>query len=65
MVKTCWETLEALAREDDRVVIFASDSLNHREQFLTHNMPQYVEMGIAEANLVAAASGAAACGLKP
>lgn len=65
MVNTCWNTLSQLVAENEQIVVMGSDSMNVRERFPEKNRKQYIEMGIAESNLVAAASGVADCGLIP
>lgn len=65
MVNTCWNALSQLVADNEQIVVMGSDSMNVRERFPEKNKKQYIEMGIAESNLVAAASGVADCGLIP
>ena len=65
MVNTCWNTLSQLVADHKQIVVMGSDSMNVMKKFPEKNRRQYIEMGIAESNLVAAASGVADCGLIP
>lgn len=65
MVNACLETLSELVAEDRRIVVLGSDAMNIRERFSPANKRQYIEMGIAESNLIAAAAGMATCGIIP
>lgn len=51
-----------LAAADENVVVLGADNMNNDVRFNAHKVPQYIEMGIAESNLVASASGMASCG---
>ena len=65
MVNACIETLSEIVAKDKRIVVLGSDAMNIRERFSLENKKQYIEMGIAESNLIAAASGMSMCGIVP
>lgn len=65
MVGACLETLSRLIAENDRILVMGSDSMHIRKKFTEKNKRQYIEMGIAESNMIAAAAGIAACGIIP
>ncbi len=65
MVNACLETLSRLVVDNPQVVVLGSDAVNIREMFPERNKAQYIEMGIAEANLVGVAAGMASCGIIP
>ena len=65
MVNACWNALSQLVSEDERIIVMGSDSMNIREKFPVENRKQYIEMGIAESNMVGAAAGIASCGIIP
>lgn len=64
MVNACMETLHELVKENPQVIVMGSDFMNVGEQF-RGDADRYVEMGIAESNLVGAAAGMADCGMVP
>lgn len=65
MVNACWAALGQLVAENRRIIVMGSDSMQIKDGFPPENRGQYIEMGIAESNLVGAAAGAAACELIP
>ena len=65
MVDTCIKTLYEIAQDNAKVVVMGSDSMNIREIFKEKIPQQYIEMGIAENNLVGAAAGVSTCGFVP
>lgn len=64
MVDTCINTLYQIAKENNHIIVMGSDSMNIGEKFCDIS-EQYMEMGIAEANLVGAAAGISDCGIIP
>lgn len=65
MVNACLSALTRLAEKDKRIIIMGSDSMHIREKLSEQSKKQYIEMGIAESDLIGAASGVAGCGLIP
>ena len=65
--KAFTETLLELARKDRDIVALTSDARGSvtLEQFAKELPEQFVEVGIAEQNLVGIGAGLAACGKKP
>jgi transketolase len=61
------DTLFELAKEDKDIVVLTSDSRGSAsvENFAEYLPEQFIEVGIAEQNLVSIASGLAGCGKKP
>jgi transketolase len=61
------KTLLSLAKKDSRIIALASDSRGSAslDQFATELPAQFVEVGIAEQNLVSIAAGLAKCGKIP
>jgi len=61
------DTLFELAKEDRDIVVLTSDSRGSAsvENFAKYLPDQFIEVGIAEQNLVSIASGLAGCGKKP
>lgn len=61
------KTLVELAKKDPRILALASDSRGSAslDEFATQLPAQFVEVGIAEQNLVGIAAGLAACGKIP
>ena len=65
MVNACLNTLSQLVENDRRIIVLGSDSMNIKEKLSDRSKRQYIEMGIAESNLIGAASGIATCGVIP
>ena len=65
--KTFTKTLLSLARKDTRIIALASDSRGSAslDEFANELPSQFVEVGIAEQNLVSIAAGLARCGKIP
>lgn len=61
------EALFELAKEDRDIVVLTSDSRGSAsvENFAEHLPGQFIDVGIAEQNLISIASGLAGCGKKP
>jgi len=61
------DTLFELAKEDKDIIVLTSDSRGSAsvENFAKYLPEQFIEVGIAEQNLVSIASGLAGCGKKP
>lgn len=61
------DTLFELAKEDRDIIVLTSDSRGSAsvENFAKYLPEQFVDVGIAEQNLVSIASGLAGCGKKP
>lgn len=62
--KVFTETLLSLAKEDQRIIALSSDSMGSAtlDKFAAELPEQFVEVGIAEQNLVGIAAGMATCG---
>lgn len=65
MVNACINTLYEIAKRDNRIMVMGSDSMNIGEVFKPNIPDQYIEMGIAENNLIGAAAGMSTCGFIP
>ncbi len=65
MVDTCISTLYEAAKENNKVAVMGSDSMNIGTVFKNGVSDQYIEMGIAENNLLGAAAGMSSCGFIP
>lgn len=65
MVDTCINTLYEIAQDNEKIIVMGSDSMNIGEIFKAKIPQQYIEMGIAESNLVGAAAGMSSCGFIP
>ena len=65
MVNTCINTLYEIAQQDPQIVVMGSDSMHIGEIFKETISDQYMEMGIAESNLIGAAAGMSTCGIVP
>lgn len=65
MVQTCVATLRELAEGDPRIVVLGADFCDVGEALGQNCSKQYIEMGIAESNLIGAAGGMSTCGLIP
>lgn len=61
------DTLFEIAKEDKDIIVLTSDSRGSAsvENFAKYLPEQFIEVGIAEQNLVSIASGLASCGKKP
>ncbi len=61
------DTLFELAKEDRDIIVLTSDSRGSAsvENFAKYLPEQFIDVGIAEQNLVSIASGLASCGKKP
>ena len=65
MVEACTRALCELTKENSNIVVLGSDSMHIGERILANAPKQYIEMGIAECNLVGAAAGMASTGIIP
>ena len=65
MVDTCISTLYEVVKENNKVAVMGSDSMNIGTVFKNGVSDQYIEMGIAENNLLGAAAGMSSCGFIP
>ncbi len=66
MINACYEILNELALYDKNIVVLGSDAMNIAERFQKSGCEkQYIDMGIAESTLLAAAAGFSDVGVIP